>query len=199
MSIISKRGIMKKSFTRREILKAATAATISAGVARKDGRALIATNKAVPSGTVPVVAPASESNLPWYRRLMVGMEVGPTAANDKDQVVYSRATGKEIVENLVRAQVEYSVIFMKDQDFAYYNSKTVRQCPNLHGRDLLREVLDEAKKHNLPIIAYFQIQYDTGACRAHPDWRMKDVTGKDIPDRLCYNSGYLDYNNKGVG
>ena len=83
---------------------------------------------------------------------------------------------------------------MKDQDFAYYNSKIVRQCPNLHGRDLLREVLDEAKKHNFPIIAYVQIQYDTGAWRAHPDWRMKDVTGKDIPDRLCYNSGYLDYN-----
>ena len=189
---------MKKSLTRRDILKAATAATISAGVAMKDGRAMIAVDKAVQSGTVPSAVLGPKSDLPWYRRLMVGMEVGPTAANDKDQVFYSRATGKEIVENLVKAKVEYAVIFMKDQDFAYYNSKIVRQCPNLHGRDLLREVLDEAKKHDLPIIAYFQIQYDTGAWRAHPDWRMKDVTGKDITDRLCYNSGYLDYDKRAI-
>lgn len=184
---------MKKSFTRREMLKAAAAATISAGAATNGGSALILAKQPLRSVTGPVGTPRPETNHPWYRRLMVGMEVGPTGANDKDQIFYSRVTGEEIVENLVRAQVEYAVIFMKDQDFAYYNSKIVRQCPNLHGRDLLREVLDEAKKHDLPIIAYFQIQYDSGAWRAHPDWRMKDVTGRDIPDRLCYNSGYLDY------
>ena len=146
------------------------------------------------SARAPLAVSETESNLPWYRRLLVGIEVGPTAANDKDEIFYSRATGKGIVESLVRARAEYAVIFMKDQDFSYYNSKVVRQCPNLQGRDLLREVLDEAKGHNLPIIAYFQIQYDSGAWRAHPEFRMKDVTGKDIPDRLCYNSGYLEYN-----
>ncbi len=129
---------------------------------------------------------------------MVGIEVGPTGANDKDQIFYSRASGKEIVANLVRARVEYAVIFMKDQDFAYYNSAVVRQCPNLGGRDLLREVLDEARKAGILIVAYFQIQYDGSAWNAHPDWRMQDVTGKDIPGRLCYNSGYLEYSKKGL-
>jgi hypothetical protein len=189
---------MKKSFTRRDILKAATAATISTGAATKNGRALTAANQAVPSGAVPVGAPGAESNLPWYRRLMVGIEVGPTAANDKDRIFYARATGKEIVERLVSARAQYAVIFMKDQDFSYYHSKVVRPCPNLHGRDLLREVLDEAQPHNLPIIAYFQIQYDTAAWEAHPEWRMKDVTGKDIPARLCYNSDYLKYNKQAM-
>jgi hypothetical protein len=185
---------MKNSFTRRDVLKAATAATISAGAATNNTKAQRAVNSAIPAGTVAGGAPEAETNLPWYRRLLVGMEVGPTGANDKDGIFYSRATGKDIVEHLLKAHVEYAVIFMKDQDFAYYHSQVVRPCPNLHGRDLLGEVLDAAKPHNLPIIAYFQIQYDTAAWQAHPEWRMKDVTGKDIPFRLCYNSDYLNYN-----
>lgn len=185
---------MKTSFTRREILKATSAAAFSLKAAPKEGSTPFAAHKAA----LPGAAQESESNLPWYRRLMVGIEVGPTGANDKDSIFYSKATGKGIVRNLVKAKAEYAVIFMKDQDFSYYSSKVVRRCPNLHGRDLLREVLDEAKIHDLPIIAYFQIQYDTGAWQAHPEWRMKDVAGKDIPARLCYNSDYLKYNKQAM-
>jgi len=93
---------MKKSFTRREMLKAATAATISAGAVTNDGSTLILANQPLYSAAGPVGAPRPETNLPWYRRLMVGMEIGPTGANDKDQIFYSRVTGKEVVENLVR-------------------------------------------------------------------------------------------------
>ena len=67
--------------------------------------------------------------LPWYRRLLVGIEIGPTGANDKDNIYMARATGKEIIENLVKARTEYAIIFMKDQNFAYYNSKIARKCP----------------------------------------------------------------------
>jgi hypothetical protein len=59
---------------------------------------------------------------PWYRRCLVGMEVGPTGANDQDPVYISRATGKEIIGSLARANAEYAVIFMKDHKFAYQPS-----------------------------------------------------------------------------
>jgi hypothetical protein len=184
---------MKNYFTRRDLLQATGAAAISLHTKPWKGRGWSSN-----LGASSTAAPRTEGTLPWYRRLMVGIEVGPTGANDKDAIFYSRAKGQEIVKNLVKAKAEYAVIFMKDQDFAYYNSRVVRPCPNLRGRDLLREVLDEARKHELPIIAYFQIQYDTAAWNAHPEWRMKDVTGNDIPGRLCYNSGYLEYNKQGI-
>ena len=112
---------------------------------------------------------------PWYRRAWVGIEVGPTGANDRDPIYMARATGKEIVESLVKARAEYLVIFMKDHDFAYYNSTVARKSPHLGERDLLRECLDEADRHKMPVIAYCQIQYDNSSWHAHPEWRMKDA------------------------
>jgi hypothetical protein len=131
---------------------------------------------------------------PWYRSTWVGMEIGPTGANDHDTLYMSAASGADWVESLLKAKAEYGVVFMKDQNFAYYNSKVARKCPNLGTRDLLRECLDAAASHGIPLIAYCQIQYDTAAWMAHPDWRMKDQEGKDIRPRLCYNSPYFDYN-----
>ena len=46
---------------------------------------------------------------PWYRRLWTGIEISPAIV-----------TAKEVVDNLVKAKVNYAVIFIKDGDFAYY-------------------------------------------------------------------------------
>jgi hypothetical protein len=135
----------------------------------------------------------SRDAAPWFRRRLVGVEIGPTGANDQDRIYMSRATGREWVENLLRAKAEYGVLFMKDQDFAYYPSRVARHCPNLGGRDLLRECLEHAKPHGISIIAYCQVQYDTSSWRARPEWRMRDSAGADIPGRLCYRSGYLEF------
>ena len=129
---------------------------------------------------------------PWYRRMLVGLEYGPTGGNDGDDVYMAGITGREIIENVRRANAEYIIVFMKDHDFAYYNSKMGRKAPNLGDRDLLRECIDEAKEHGIAVVAYCQIQYDGSSWRAHPEWRMKDSKGQDIPSRLCYNSGYLE-------
>ncbi len=133
---------------------------------------------------------------PWYRRMLVGIEIGPTGANDRDAIYMAEATGAKWVQALLQARAEYGVIFMKDQNFAYYDSKLARKCPNLGQRDLLRECVESAANYQIPIVAYCQIQYDTAAWETHPDWRMKDADGRDIHDRLCYNSGYLEYNRR---
>lgn len=121
------------------------------------------------------------NTVPWYRRLRTGIEISPVTV-----------TGKEVIDNLAKAKVDYAVIFMKDGDYAYYNSQFATKAPYLGERDLLRECLDEAKKHDIPIIAYCQVQYDGSSWEAHPEWRMKDVEGNDIKSRLCYNSDYLE-------
>jgi hypothetical protein len=124
--------------------------------------------------------------------MLVGIETGPTGANDGDSIYMSRATGEEWVGHVARSQAEYSVVFMKDQNFAYYNSRAARKAPNLGDRDLLAECVAAGKRHGIPIVAYCQVQYDDSSWHAHPEWRMKDGTGADIGGRLCYNSGYIE-------
>ena len=83
-----------------------------------------------------------DEEVPWYKRTMAGIEVGPSETHAKDPMFYSRASDKTIVRNLLEAKVEYAVIFMKDCDFAYYDSKVMCKCPSLGQRDLLREILE---------------------------------------------------------
>jgi hypothetical protein len=176
---------MQRELTRRQVLGRALA-----------GAAALGALAHAPAGEGNQVARAAEpaaTAMPWYRRLLVGIEVGPTGANRQDPAFMARATGKDIIDHLRLARAEYGAVFMKDMEFAYYNSKAARKCPGLGDRDLLRECLDEAKKHGLPIVAYCQVQYDTSTWNAHPEWRMKDHEGKDIGGRLCFNSGYLEY------
>lgn len=137
-------------------------------------------------------SPAETGEQPWFRRMLVGLEYGPTGANDGDDVYMAGITGREIIDNVRRANAEYIIVFMKDHDFAYYNSKAGIKAPNLGERDLLQECIDEAKDHEIAVAAYLQIQYDNSSWHAHPEWRMKDSNGQDIPSRLCYNSGYLE-------
>lgn len=145
--------------------------------------------RAVPNAvreTNTVAAPA-----PWFRRLLVGIEYGPTGCNP-DPVYMSLASGVEIVNAVLEAEAEYLVLFCKDMEFAYYHSRAAAACPGLQGRDLLREVLDAARPHGLPVVAYCQVQYDDSSWRAHPEWRMKGADGSDLGGRLCFRSGYLE-------
>ncbi len=132
----------------------------------------------------------------WYERAIVGMEVGPTGAqfghsDPTDKRYCAHWNGAEIVRQCVDANAEYLVLWLRDGDFAYYNSKLLPKAPGLGNRDPLREALDEAVKHNLPIISYCVVQQGGIFLKDHPDWQMRDPEGKAI-GRFCYNSGYLE-------
>ena len=136
---------------------------------------------------------ASNGALPWYRTRWLGVEIGPTGHNDKDPKFMSNATGREIIEQVVKAEAEYVVIFFKDWQYAYYDSQVAPKCPGIGQRNLFTECMDEARKHDLPVVAYSIVQHDGATYEAHPEWRMKDVNGKDISPRLCYHSDYLEH------
>lgn len=175
---------MNHHVSRRDLLKVTTAGVLAAGMS--------ASARFI-SAHEPSTDQTLEKDLPWYRRNLVGIEWGPTGANDKDSIYLSKATGKQIIGHLVKAHAQYAVVFMKDMEFAYYDSRVARKCPNLGKRDLLEECLEEASRHDMPVIAYCQVQYDHTSWHAHPEWRMKDAGGKEITNRLCYNSGYLGF------
>ena len=122
------------------------------------------------------------------------MEVGPTGAqfgSDPGDIGYAaRFDGKAIVKNCVAAGCEYVVIWARDGEYAYYNSKIMPRCPGLGSRDVLRETVEEAHKQGLPVIAYCVVQQGGHFLDAHPELAMRGPDGK-LLQRYCYNSGYL--------
>lgn len=139
---------------------------------------------------------AQADDLPWFRRHLVGMEVGPTGAqfgssNPRDTRYCSRFDGAAIVRQCVAANCEYLVLWARDGDFAYYNSKLLPKAPGLKGRDPLREAAIEAKKHHLPLLAYCVVQQGGHYLATHPEWEMRGSDGKRLA-RFCLNSGYLE-------
>ncbi len=143
----------------------------------------------------PLITFGSES-APWYKECMVGMEVGPTGAqfgSDPEDVGYAADfSGTDIVEAMIEAHSEYIVIWAKDSEYAYYSSKVAPKCPGLGERDVLRETVEAAKPHGLPVIAYCVVQGNGYPLRRHTEYKMKDANGNPI-DRICFNSGYLEH------
>ncbi len=133
---------------------------------------------------------------PWFERSIVGMEVGPTGAqfghSDPNDSRYCKTwNGREIVQNCVKANAEYLVLWLRDGDYAYYNSDLLPKAPGLGDRDPLREAMDEAEKYGLPIVSYCVVQQNGIYLHEHPEWQMRGADGSEL-GRYCFNSGYLD-------
>lgn len=135
--------------------------------------------------------------LPWFQRSLVGLEVGPTGSQfggDAADVGYAaKFDGREIARATKACGGEYLVIWARDGDWAYYDSKLQSKCPGLGNRDVLRESVEEGHKLGLPIIAYCQLQYAGQTLRQHPDWRAVDKGGNPIDGRVCYRTGYREF------
>ena len=124
------------------------------------------------------------------------MEVGPTGAqfghSDPADTRYCRHfDGREIVREAVAAGSDYLVVWARDGDYAYYDSTLLPKAPGRGARDPLREALEEARQHHLPIIAYCVVQQGGHFLKAHPEFQMRSADGEAI-GRFCLNSGYLE-------
>lgn len=132
----------------------------------------------------------------WFESALVGMEVGPTGSQfveGKTAPLYAhKFNGRDIVRKCVEAHSEYLVLWVRDGEYTLHNSKLLPKPPGLGERDVLREAMDEAKKHHLPIIAYCQLQYPAYELRQHPDWKVRQANGDPINHLVCFNSPYAD-------
>ena len=132
----------------------------------------------------------------WFERALVGMEVGPTGAqfghsDPGDHRYASDFDGAEIVRRCAGAGAEYLVAWVRDGDYAYYDSKILPKAPGLGERDPLRAAVAEAKKRKLPLISYCVVQQGGHYLAEHPEFQMRGPEGQPI-GRFCFNSGYLN-------
>ncbi len=150
----------------------------------------------------PAKLPAADSPS-WFTRSLVGLEVGPTGAQfggDPADVGYAaKFDGREIARATKACGGEYLVIWARDGDWAYYDSKLQPKCPGLGTRDVLREAVEEGHKLGLPVIAYCVQQYAGDTLRKNPDWRIVGSDSKPIDGRVCFRSGYREYMKQMLG
>ncbi len=139
---------------------------------------------------------ARSDDRPWFDRVLVGIETGPTGAQFGSDVAdtgyVARFDGGECVRRAAEAHCDYMVIWARDGVYTYYDSKLQPKAPGLGGRDVLGEAVEEAEEHGMPVIAYCVLQYPTHTLHEHPEWRMRDKDGNPI-DRVCFNSPYIGY------
>lgn len=142
---------------------------------------------------------SSEDNhsTPWFERSLVGLEVGPTGSqfggSPEDVGFAEQFNGRKIVEASKNCGAEYLVIWAREGDWAFYDSKLQPKPPGLGNRDVLQEAVEAGQQAGLPIIAYCQVQYPGHTLRQYPQWRMVAADGQPIDGRVCYRSGYLEY------
>ncbi len=151
---------------------------------------------AASAGEPSVAANGPGKHNAWYQHALVGLEVGPTGAqfghsDPQDTGYCARFDGAEIVRESARAGSEYLVMWARDGDYAYYDSKLLPKAPGLGERDALRRRWTKRTSIGLPIIAYCVVQQGGHFLKSHPEWEMRGVDGKPI-GRFCYNSGYLE-------
>lgn len=101
------------------------------------------------------------------------------------------------------AQIDSVMVYCKDHwGMTYFDSKVPGSMkhPGIQG-DWIRTVRDSVARKNLEFIAYYCIEYDEGAARRFPEWRVRQADGTPlIRDDLyakwslcCYQTGYREY------
>ena len=129
--------------------------------------------------------------------------------NFEDALVREAAKikGSDVVALARRIHANTIVVFARDAwGRAYYDSRVVRKHSKLGARDFLRELVEEAGKYGIRVIAMVGHTTNPELYRRHPEWAQRRADGSVItmdadpsesqgPMRwplMCLNSPFLD-------
>jgi hypothetical protein len=127
---------------------------------------------------------------------------------DKLAQYADRISGSEIVNLAEELHCDTVVIFARDAwGRAYYESSFIRKVSKLGRRDLLREVVAEARKRGIKVVAMVGHTTNPELFALHPDWAQRDKDGRVIHmdtnpasesgelrwPLMCLNSPFLEH------
>lgn len=169
--------------TRRELLQAATAASIVVAARATSGTA-----------SAPVGTPPSK----WYenawRRAVIDMHIP-----DWDERFFSQFNPVEYASLLARSKAQ-SIVCYCQSHVGLFNFPTHvgRQHAGWKGRNVLQEMIAACREQKIAVVLYCSLIFDRWAADAHPEWRMRTWEGKIQGEGgrhgvLCMNSPYRDY------
>jgi len=96
----------------------------------------------------------------------------------------------------VRANADSCHIWAEAISDYYYDAKDQQlqlghKHKSLRGRDLIRELSEEAKKNDISVLAYTSAHSSLDFARSHPEFVMRDEKGEAIGSEICFNSPLL--------
>lgn len=113
----------------------------------------------------------------------------------------SNFDAKAFARTLKDARVEYVNVFAKcNIGFAYYPTSVGVMHPHLNF-DMFGQIVEECRKVNIGVTAYFNAGLDHEMARKHREWTVVNKEGQVIyGDRsenffrnMCFNSGYREH------
>ncbi len=139
----------------------------------------------------------------WYQRALCKIHLDMHCPEWHDSIL-ANFNAADIVAAVCGAGSEALYVFAKDcYGNSYYPTQIGHRHRCLRGRDFLAEVLQAAEPKGLPIVAYYSVIWDNRAAEEHPDWCLRDASGRPLMDTvttdtgkwkyLCHNSGYAEY------
>ena len=149
---------------------------------------------AEPAGSSAPVAPSPPAPRP-SARLGLKRLCQDFHFSEYPEGVLARADAKTYVRTLKENGGEVILSFAKDHwGNCYFDTRVGRKHPAVK-QDLFGEIIDEAAKLGVAVLAYMSIGWDEHSQRAHHDWRMVTWSGADQHQgghwtSLCVNSGY---------
>lgn len=101
------------------------------------------------------------------------------------------------------ADIDSLMVYCKDHwGVTYYDSQVegAQKHAGIKG-DWIREVRDKLAEKDIEFVAYYCIEYDEGAARRFPQWRVRKADGTPLIrddlyakwSLLCYQTGYREY------
>jgi hypothetical protein len=136
--------------------------------------------------------------VPWYttayRRAVIDMHIP-----DWDDRFLSQFDAGRFVAMLVKARAQSVVAYaMSHVGLFNYPTKVGRQHKNLHGRNIVQEIIDGCHAHGIAVVLYNSLIFDRTTADLHPEWCMRTpdggIHGKGGRHGLvCPNSPYREY------
>lgn len=128
---------------------------------------------------------------------------------DRYGAVVSSITGRELVDLAKRINANVLVLFARDPwGRAFYRETRVNPVHPKLKRDLVREVVEEARRNNIRVVVMVGHTANKYMYRIHSDWAQVNYRGETIllehvpyneegyePEwpQMCINSPYIDY------
>ena len=130
-----------------------------------------------------------------YRRLLIDTHIP-----DWDPGFLRRFDPAAIVDAARHAGVTgLMVYFQSHTGLCHWPTTTGKAHPAFSGRDVIAEVLGSARRAELPVCAYYSVNFNNWAYEAHPEWRLApvraDVIGGGLLERARY--GICCFNHRG--
>ena len=86
---------------------------------------------------------------------------------------------KKIFADMTKANITVAIPSAKlPEGYVLYPSKIAPPHPSLKGRDLLKEMVEEAHRNGIKILVYVGVACDYTICEKHPDWASRFADDK---------------------